>query len=80
MYAASSRSLIVKKPWGLSSVRMLARMAVLNDSCHTYHPPKGLQKTLIIGTREASVSPIHVGWVGLISIRCVGLAVREEMR
>ena len=35
MYAASSRSLMVKKPWGFFSARMLARMAVLNVIHHT---------------------------------------------
>ena len=35
MYAASSRSLMVKNPWGLSSVIILARMALLNVSRHT---------------------------------------------
>ena len=35
MYAASLRSLMVRKPSGFLSVRMLARMAVLNVSRHT---------------------------------------------
>ena len=34
MYAASSRSLMVRNPSGFLSVRMLARMAVLNVRCH----------------------------------------------
>ena len=42
MYAAKSRSLIVKKPWGFSSVRMLACMAVLSVSRHVCHSPDGL--------------------------------------
>ena len=37
MYAASSRSLMVKNPWGFLSVRMLARMEVLNVSRNTRH-------------------------------------------
>ena len=41
-YAASSRLLIVKNPWGLSLVRMLAHMSVLNVSRHTCHSPVGL--------------------------------------
>ena len=43
MYAASYRSLIVKKPWGLSSMIMLARMAVINVIPHTCNIPKGIQ-------------------------------------
>ena len=42
MYAASSRSLMVKNPWGLSSGIILARMAVLNVSRHTFHSIDGL--------------------------------------
>ena len=42
MYAASSKSLMVKNPWGFSSLRMLACMAVLNVSYHTCHSPEGL--------------------------------------
>ena len=56
MYATSFRLLIVKKPWGFSSIIMLARMAVLNVSCHTCHSPKGLHQTPPISVREASVS------------------------
>ena len=42
MYAASSRSLMVKKPWRLLSVKMLARMAVLNVSRNTCHSLDGI--------------------------------------
>ena len=42
MYAASSRLLMVKNTWVLSSVRMLARKAVLNVSRHTCHSPDGI--------------------------------------
>ena len=42
MYDASSRSLMVKKPWGFSSVRMLARIVVLNVNRHTCHSLDGL--------------------------------------
>ena len=63
MYAASSRSLMVKKPWGFFSARMLARMAVLNVSRHTCHSPDGMYQTLPMPVREAFVAPIHVGGV-----------------
>ena len=42
MYTASSRLLMVKKYWGLSSVRMLACMTVLNVSQHICDSPVGL--------------------------------------
>ena len=42
MYTASSRSLMVRNPVGFLSVRMLARMAVLNVSRHTCQSPFGL--------------------------------------
>ena len=42
MYAASSRSLIVRNPLGFSSTRMLARMVVLNVGRHMCHYPDGL--------------------------------------
>ena len=42
MYASSSRSLMVKKPWGFSSVIIMDRMAVLNVSRHTCHSPEGI--------------------------------------
>ena len=45
MYAASSRSLMVRNPVGFASVRMWARMAVLNFSRHTCQSPFGLQHT-----------------------------------
>ena len=69
MYAASSRSFMVKNPWGFSLVIMLARMAVLNVSRHTCHSPDGLHQTPPIPVKEASMSPIHVGGCGLISRR-----------
>ena len=42
IYAAKSRSLIVKNPWVFSSVRVLACMAVLNVCRHTCHSPEWL--------------------------------------
>ena len=42
MYAASSRSLMVRNSVGFVSVRMLARTAVLNVSHHTCQSPFGL--------------------------------------
>ena len=39
MYAASSSSFVIKKPWGFLSVRMLAHMSVLNGIRHTCHSP-----------------------------------------
>ena len=42
MYAASSRSLMVKNSWGFLSVWMLDCLAVLNVSRHTCHSPDGL--------------------------------------
>ena len=42
MYAVSSRSLMVRNTDEFLSVRMLARMAVLNVSCHKCHSPVGL--------------------------------------
>ena len=74
MYAARSKSLMVKNPWGLSSVRMWVCMEVLNVSRHTCHSPEGLWQTLSMPVREASVAPIYVGGCVLISHRCVGLA------
>ena len=43
MYAASSRSLIVRNPVGFASMRMWARMAVLNVSRHTCQYPFGMR-------------------------------------
>ena len=42
MYAASLRSLMVRNTLRFSSVRMWARMAVLNVSRHTCQYPDGL--------------------------------------
>ena len=80
MYAASSRLLMVKNPWGFSSVRMLACMAVLNVSRHTCHSPAGLYQTLPMPVMEVSVEPIHVGGFGLIALRCVGLDANDATR
>ena len=80
MYTARFKSLMVKKPWGFSLVRMLACMAVLNFFHHTCHSPEGLWQTLPIPVREASVAPIHVGGCGLISRRCMGLAANDATR
>ena len=80
MYATSSRSLMVKNPLGFSSVRMWARTAVLNVSCHTCQYPFGLKQTPPMPVREASVAPIHVGGCGLISRRCVGLVANDATK
>ena len=80
MYAASSKSLMVKNPWGFSSLRILACMAVLNFSRHTCHFPEGLWQTPPMLVREASVAPIHVGGCGLISRRSVVLAANDAIR
>ena len=80
MYAASSRSLMVRNPVGLVSVRMWARMAVLNVSRHTCQSPFGLRQTPPMLVREASVAPIHVGGCGLILRRCVGLVANDATR
>ena len=56
MYAAISRSLMVKNPWGLSSVRMLDRMAVINVSRHTCHSLDGLYQTPPMPVREEYVA------------------------
>ena len=66
MYAASSRSLMVKNPLGFLSARMWDRMAVPNVSRYMCHSPDGLYQTTPIPVREASVAPIHVGGCGMI--------------
>ena len=80
MYDASSKSLMVKNPWGFSSVRMLACMAVLNFSRHMCHSPEGLWQTPPMPMMEASVAPIHVGGCGLISCTYVGLTANYATR
>ena len=80
MYAASSRSLMFKNPLGLSSVRMLARMAVLNVSRHTRHSPDGMYQNPPMPVREASVAPINVGGCGLIYLRCVSMVANYATR
>ena len=80
MYAARSRSLVAKNPWGLSLVRMLAHMAVLNVSRHTCQSPAGLYQTPPMPVIEGSMEPIHVGGFGLISLRCVGLDANDATR
>ena len=55
MYAASSRSLMVRNPLGFSSVRMWARMAVLNVSRHMCQSLFGLYQTPPMSTRETSI-------------------------
>ena len=80
MYAASYKSLMVRKPWGFSSVIMLACMAVLNVNRHMCHSPEGLWQTPPMHVREASVAPIHVGRCCLISRRCVCLATNDATR
>ena len=79
MYAASSRSLMVKNPFGFSSMRMLDCMVVLNVSRHKCHSPDGLYQTLSMPVREAYVVLIHVGGCGLISLRCVGLVANNAI-
>ena len=80
MYAARSRSLMVRNPVGFVSVRMWVRMAVLNISHHTCHSPFGLQQTSPMPVREAFVAPIHVGGCGRISRRCVGLVANDATK
>ena len=80
MYAASSKSFMVKNPWGFSLVRMLSCMAVLNVSRHTCHSPEGVCQTPPMPVREASVALIHVGGCGFISCRCIGLAANGATR
>ena len=63
MYAASSRSLMVKNPWRFSAVIMLTHMAVLNVSRHACHFLDRLYQTPPMPVREASVALIHVGGV-----------------
>ena len=52
---------MVRNQLGFSSVRMWARMAVLNVSRHTFQSPFGMQQNPPMPVREASVAPIHVG-------------------
>ena len=80
MYAASSRSLMVNITFGLFSVRMWSRMAVMNISRNTCHYPDGLYQTPPIPVREASVAPIHMGGCGLIYLRCIGLVTNDATR
>ena len=80
MYAASSRSLMVSNPVGFASVRMWARMTVLNVSCHTCQYPFGLRQTPPIPVREASVALIYVVGCGSILRRCVGLVANYATR
>ena len=80
MYAASSKSLMVKNPWGFSLVRMLACMAVLNVSRLTCHSHEQLWQTPLMPVREASVAPIHVVGCGLIYRRYVSLAAIDATR
>ena len=80
MYAASSKSLMVKNPWGFSSLISMDRMAVLNVSRHTCHSPEGIWQIPSIPVRESSVVPIHVGGCGLISLRCIGLVANDATR
>ena len=61
MYAARSKLLVVKNPFGFLSVRMWACMEVLNVSRHMCHSPDRLYQTLPMLVREVSVAPIHVG-------------------
>ena len=76
MYGVSYRSLIVKNNWGVSSVIMFSRMAVPNASRHTCHSPEWMKQNLPVPMRDYSVTPIHVGRLGFISIRCVGISFR----
>ena len=80
MYAARSRLLMVRNPLGFSSVRMWARMAVLNVSRHICQFPFGLQQNPPMPVREASMAPIHVGGCGLILRRCVGLIANDATK
>ena len=80
MYAVISKSLMVKNPWGFSSVRMWYCMAVLNVRPKTCHSPKGVWQTPPMPVREAPVDPIQVGRCGLISRRCVGMAANDATR
>ena len=80
MYAVSSRLFIIKKPSRFSSVVMLARMVVLNDSHHMCHYLKGMHQKPPMPVRDTSVPPIHVGGLGLIYLRWVVVSARESMR
>ena len=55
-------------------------MAVLNVSRHTCYSPDGLQQTPPMPVRGASLAPIHVGGLGLISLRCVGMVDKDGTR
>ena len=80
MYAAISRSLMVRNLVGFASVRMWERMAVLNVSRHTCQSPFGLRQTPPMPVREASVAPIHMVECGLLLRRCVGLVANDATR
>ena len=80
MYAASSRSLMVRTQLGFSSVRMWARMAVLNVSRHTCQSPCGLYQNPPMPVREVSVSLNHVGGCGLILRRCIDLVANDATK
>ena len=59
---------------------MLSYIAVLNVSCHACHYPAGLYQTLSMPMREASIAPINVGGLGLISLKYVGLDANDANR
>ena len=59
---------------------MLAHMAVINASRHTCHSPKGLKQTPTMPMREASVAPMHVWELVIISLIWVGFSAREATR
>ena len=80
MYAASSKSLMVKNPWECSSVRIWVCIGVMNVSLHTCQSPEGVWQTPPIPVREVYMALIHEDGCGLIYHRCVGLAANDATR
>ena len=76
---SSSKSLIVRSPLGLLSVRRRRRMGVSAANLQTCHSPEGLQNTPTMPSREASVAPTQVAFLGWTLRRWVVHSANEVM-
>ena len=77
MYYTSFRLLMARSPLGFSCVSRRCAIVSPMVSLHTNHCLLGFLQMAPIHFRDASVTPVHVGGCGLISLQCVSLSDRE---
>ena len=72
--------LMVRYPWGLSSVSNIFGIFSPTGSLHTNNFPLGLWHTTPIPMSDAYVALFQVDSCGLIYLKCVGLIAKEVIK